>query len=244
EVFKIIKSDKMPLVDERDPVAEFFCLVHVMRSQDDRCFFLIQFRDLLPDFAAGLRVKADRRFVKEQDQRVVDEGPDDLQFSSHTPGECPDSHMGAIGQFRHREEFPDPFVKYLVRDVHQSAVKIEIVICGKFHIECAVLGAYAYNAADFFGMLGDLIRVEIGGPGSRHKKGCQDPYQRAFAGPVRPEKTKDLPPGYRERDIVDCRYCLCLAQEGFCDVIYPDDAVSTVLVRTVSCHSVPSSRGI
>ena len=36
EVLHRIERDKPALVDKRDVVAEFFCFVHVMRSQDDR----------------------------------------------------------------------------------------------------------------------------------------------------------------------------------------------------------------
>ncbi len=67
------QRDDLPLVDDRDPVAEPLGLVHVMGREDDVRPPFAQVADHVPELAARLRVEARRRLVEEQELGVADQ---------------------------------------------------------------------------------------------------------------------------------------------------------------------------
>ena len=65
-----VERDDPTRVDDRDPVAETFGLVQVVRRQQDgELAALAQASDHLEQFMPNTRIEADGRFVQEQDLR-------------------------------------------------------------------------------------------------------------------------------------------------------------------------------
>jgi hypothetical protein len=83
QVVRSIEGDEPSAVHEGQPVTELLGLVHVVGGKDDRGLFRVQHRDLFPDLAAGFGVEPDGGLIKEQDERVVEKGPDDLELPAH-----------------------------------------------------------------------------------------------------------------------------------------------------------------
>ena len=206
EVLQYIKGNKASLVDKGNAVTEFFRFVHIMGRQDDGRFLLIQPGDLLPDLVPGLRVESDCRFVEKQDEGMVDKGPDDLKFPSHTPGECLDFHMGTVGQFSHFKEFPDPFVQDTVLDIHEFPIKFKVVIGGEFNIKRTVLRADPDDTADLFRSTDNIVRTNTRRAGGGGEQGGQDPDQGALSRTIGAKEAEDLSPPDLEGDIVDRGY--------------------------------------
>src|SRR5436853_363859 len=68
-----------PVLDDRDAVGELLRLVEVVRRQQDRLAEIAQVADRLPRAAPGLRIKAGRRLVEEDQLGVADEREREVQ---------------------------------------------------------------------------------------------------------------------------------------------------------------------
>jgi hypothetical protein len=61
------------MVYDRQPIAQTFRFVHVVRGQQNRSAALLKCTNDVPKLAAALRIESRRRFVEEQDSRIANQ---------------------------------------------------------------------------------------------------------------------------------------------------------------------------
>ena len=98
-----IERDKPPLGDERDPIAEFLHVGHVVRGQDDRHPALAQFPNNPLELAGVDRVETGGRFVEKKQFGLMLNRPDEVETHLHPLGEFLDPTMSHLLQADHRQ---------------------------------------------------------------------------------------------------------------------------------------------
>src|SRR5882757_9994297 len=68
-----VQCNDLAGVNDGHPVAQYFRLIHIMGSDDDRSAFIPDIFDKVPEISPGLGVKARGRLVEEDDPGLVDE---------------------------------------------------------------------------------------------------------------------------------------------------------------------------
>ena len=79
EVLRRIFGNDLAVIHYRDPMAESFCFVHVVSSQDDRDATVIELPSQIPKIVLGLRIESGGGLVEEQDLRLVRQSAGDRE---------------------------------------------------------------------------------------------------------------------------------------------------------------------
>ena len=80
-----------------------FCLIHVVRRDDERDAFTFESIETVPDEMAGLRVESGRRLVENEDLRTIDESAGNGQSSLHAARQIVDLVVTTLGELRELE---------------------------------------------------------------------------------------------------------------------------------------------
>lgn len=83
ELFGRSQREQLPVIDDREPVAELIGFFHVVRGQQDRLTLSVQFAEDLPEREAALRIQPGGRLVEEQGGRPVHDRPGDHETLRH-----------------------------------------------------------------------------------------------------------------------------------------------------------------
>src|SRR4029077_758275 len=66
-------GNDLAVVDDREPVAQAFGLVHVMRGQQHCAAIALKVANNVPELAAALRIESGRRFVEKKNSWISHE---------------------------------------------------------------------------------------------------------------------------------------------------------------------------
>ena len=133
-----------------DPMGDALRLVHVVRGQEyGDAFRLVEPADVRPQLVAALRIEPERRFVKEQDLRRVQQAAGDFQPALHAARKRLDSSVRAGPTTRTGSKEPRiRSARTLARDVVEHAVQVHVLVGGQLVIEAGVLEHDAEAPAD------------------------------------------------------------------------------------------------
>ena len=189
-------------VHEAQPVAPL-PLVEVGRGDEDGHPFFTHPAEDLPELLAGDGIDAVRRFVEDQEFRLVDEDAGEAQFLLHPAGEL------SRRPVREGEEVGEAEVEGLPRlalraadseDVHE---KVDVLLDRQILIEAETLGHVADPVLDGR-PVGDDVQTVDRDPargGFEHRR--RHPEQGGLSRPVGADEAEDRPPFDRERDVAD-----------------------------------------
>ena len=105
EISRAALDQDLPLVHDDEPVAEPFRLLEIMGGEHDRITGSLQGFEFLPDQVTPLRVKAYRRFIEDEELRIVDKGSCEEKPSLHASGEFLYPDIPFLFELEKREEF-------------------------------------------------------------------------------------------------------------------------------------------
>ena len=131
-------ADDPALRDHRDPVAERVGLEHVVRRQEDGLARVDETGDRRAQLAGADGVDADRGLVEEDDLRVVDDAPGDVQPLAHAAGVALDALLLAALQPDELEHLVDAQPLRLARHAVELGEVAEVVEGRQPFVEPAV----------------------------------------------------------------------------------------------------------
>lgn len=73
QVLRCLTREQGAVVDDRDAIANGFCLLHRMGGQENAPALLSDVLDPTPELTTGLRIETSRRLVQQQQRRIVDD---------------------------------------------------------------------------------------------------------------------------------------------------------------------------
>ncbi len=104
---RVPSAIRRPFVDDADPVAEPFGLLHVVRGVDHPDALGSEPGHAGQDGVAALRVDADGRFVEDQQLRAVEQADPDVEAAFHSAGELIGPFTGPVGETDRLEDLLD-----------------------------------------------------------------------------------------------------------------------------------------
>ena len=196
--------DDLAAVDDRDPVAQRFGFVHVVRGErNGKPGVAPQLLEQIPHGAPALRVESDSRLVEEQHLGRMDEPARDLQPPAHPARVSLHEIVGALGQAHHVDQVLRPLAPHAPAEIVEAAVDVDILPSG----EVEVGGQRLRNHADRFAHAHRIARdVEAGDESlsrGRHDQRRQHPAERGLARAVGSEQAEQLAAPHLEAHVVD-----------------------------------------
>ena len=192
------------MVDDSDPVAETVRLFHVVRREDEgRPHLPTEAFDVVPDVLPGLGVEAEGRLVEEDDWRMVQKPPRNLEPSLHPPGESLDEGVLALLQVDECEKLLDPVRADRLRHPVQPCMQLEVLSGGERGVNRRLLEDNPARCADFGRLSGNVEPIDERPPLSDRPDSDEHRNRRRLPRAVRPEQPEDLPLADIEVDVVD-----------------------------------------
>src|SRR5438552_5947591 len=202
----------LALVDDADAVG-LFGLLEIVRGEEDRgAARPPNLGEVLPEGAARRDVKAGRRLVEEQDLRVMQEAPHDLELPSHAAGK---RLHGLVDVPRDTEQLRELLhlraiaagheaVGRRVReDAVQDGVEAHILLGREVLVEAWPLKDDPDLAPHRARLPGDVAAVDRRAATCRGERRCEDRDHGRLPRPVRTEEDEELSRLHLEGDPVD-----------------------------------------
>jgi hypothetical protein len=179
--------DDLPVIYDRDPIAEPLGLLHVVRRQENRAPGRAESLELLPELEPALRIEAGRRLVEKEDFRVAGERAGDGQTLPLTAGELPDARVPLLLQ----GEIPEEELRVAAARI-ERAKEVEGLVNGELLGEARLLERDPESRAEL-----PLVRAPAA-PEDRYvarvrlRQAFEDLDRRRLAGAVGPEQAEAL----------------------------------------------------
>ena len=223
-----VERDDAACVHDRDPVAEPFRLVQVMRRQEHGHLPpRSQPGDHVEELGADPRVESHRRLVEEEHARIRDERAGDLEPPALAAAVRADGTIDELREAEYGGELVDARLRLAPVDFPEARVDVEVAPTGQRAVDDGLLEDDAAQAPSRERMLRD---VEAGEPGrAARRRDCrrQHPDRRRFAGAVRAQQAEDL----AGRDVeVDAFDRLDAARVELAEIVHFDHFVPPVTV--------------
>src|SRR5713101_2549358 len=146
----------LAVVDDRDPVAKRIGLVQVMSGQKHGGAAIVYWGNLIPHAGSRLRVESRRRFVKEQQLRVVNQPEPDVESALLSARVGLDGTVGANLQLEHCDELAGPLVGGRTRHSIQAALKNQLEPPDHLIVGATRLADVADQLADLVWLTGEV----------------------------------------------------------------------------------------
>ena len=192
------EADHPAVVDDGDPIAEPFGLLHVMRRQDNRPPRSLELLDEIPELAAGLRIESGGRLVEKQEVGIADQG--------NRQGEAlflpaRQRHDARVALFLELDQ-GNQFVGRRTSSV-EAAEEPQRLDDRQLVGELGVLQLDAEPLAQLLGIRGPAQAEDLDVASVRHGEPLADLDRRRLAGAVRAQQPEALAGGDVEVDAVD-----------------------------------------
>ena len=199
-----VEGDDPPLVHDRDPVAEPFRLVQIVRRQQDRQLVArAQPRDHVQQLLADARVEADRRLVEEEDAGPGDERAADLESPPLAAAVAGDGPVEELAQAERVRGVGDARSRRTRVRAPQARVDLEVAPPGERAVDDRLLEDDAAHPPRSQRVPRDVEPGEARGAARRPHRRRQHPDRRRLAGAVRAEQAEDLAGAHVELDPFD-----------------------------------------
>ncbi len=97
-------GDDFSVIDDGQPVAEAFGLVHVVRGEQDSATFFLEGADDVPELAAALGIESGGGLVEKKNARIADQCGGDGQALLLAAGKFADPGVGFLGELEFFED--------------------------------------------------------------------------------------------------------------------------------------------
>src|ERR1700682_117322 len=165
-------------------------------------FFIAQGLQVLPQVPSRPRVQSGRRFVQQQDSRVMQQTVGQLDAPLHASGECLYAFRGSVGQSNATQNFSHPCLQARSAQAIQMSLMPEILIGGELPIDALRL-EYHSNLPTYLG--GVLCRIashhERTTGAGYHQRG-KNPEERRLSAAIRTQQAKQLRRTHLERNSI------------------------------------------
>ncbi|KPK44207.1 MAG: hypothetical protein AMK72_12285 [Planctomycetes bacterium SM23_25] len=183
--------------EDADAVADVADVGQQVRREEDRLAFALEPQDKVLHLARADGVQAGRRFVEEQEFRVVDEGLGQADAPAHSLGvlaelACP----GPPIQSDPVEEFGGPSAPLAAVEAEEATVEIDRLLAGQKAVQIGLFGQVADALVD--GRRSRRQAEDTGAAGRREDQTQQQFDGGALAGTVGAEQPEDLAPPERQ----------------------------------------------
>ena len=179
-----VVGNQLPMIDDHDAVAEPLGLFHIVRGVDEGFTALFQSLEVFKNGVAALRIDADRRFIEQQDLRIVKQRRSQVQTPFHASAERSHLVAGAIRQPHQSQGVADcPFYGRAGERVKRREER-QVVAGGKLVIECHVLRDEANLQLDRVGVALYLLAFDEDFAGIRAQQSRNDGDGGRLAGAV------------------------------------------------------------
>ncbi len=126
----------LALIDDRDALAQLIGFFHVLGREEDRhLLFLVQAAQVLPHRVPRLRIEARRRFVEEEDARVMHEARAEVEPPPHPAGVGVGAPIGGILQLQDVQELLDSLLHERLGHMVEPPDQPEIFSAREFAID-------------------------------------------------------------------------------------------------------------
>src|SRR5579863_4528809 len=98
-------GDDLAMIDNCQPVAQAFGLVHVMRGQQHRAAIALEDANDVPQLASALRIESRGRLIQKQNFRIADQRGRNRQTLPLPTRQFPHPGVGLLGEFQLPENF-------------------------------------------------------------------------------------------------------------------------------------------
>ena len=122
-----VVGDDTASIDHDDAIGETFGFLHVVRRVQQRLATALQLFEVVEDCIAALRIDADRRFVEQEDVRVVQQAGGQIEPALHPAAERLDAVASTIGKPDEREDGRHRGVECGTRHVVQGTEESKVV---------------------------------------------------------------------------------------------------------------------
>ena len=190
---RAVGSHDLPLVDDRDPVAEPVGLVHIVRAQQHRHAASAQRLDVVPDRPADRNIETERGFVEKEDLGLVNETAREVQFLLHAPGIVPRRLVGHRLEADERQKLIDPPRAALPGNMVEVREERKLLPRGEVAVHGDLLRDVADSAAHLRRVLDHIRSGHLRLARVRPRLGHEDAYGRRLAGAVWAQQSEDLP---------------------------------------------------
>ena len=179
--------------------------VHVMRGDEHRQPARRELVNLLPKFAPRLRVHARRRFVEQQQLRLVNQTRREREALFPATGKRAGQLLAPLD---HAEAFQTFFHGSLaLRHFVEPRDEIQIFLDAQIFVERKFLRHVA-NAFFYLGALGTKIQTEATAFAAvGREQAAKHPQERGLAAAVRAEEAVNLAGPHLHGDVIDDRAC-------------------------------------
>src|SRR5450759_4378198 len=192
--WRCVRKDK-PMVDNSHARAQFICLCHVVRCQNDRAFRLLlnPITHNAADDDTRLDIDAKRRLVEEQYLRVGDETAHQIDLLTHAGGQTVHLLTPAVPHSNNLQVFLDPGSRHRRLHTIELAEHPELLLDGENTIPRSLASGDEGDERAYVSVV--LLDVEAGHsytPRRGKQQRRHDFDDRCLAGTVRAQKTEYL----------------------------------------------------
>ena len=183
------------MVDDRDAVAQFVRLGHVVSGQEDRpagdC--CLPGEDELADGAGRRHVQPKRRLVEEEDPRVVEEASREVHLLPLAGRQRADPLLLLNLEPHGVDELVDPAPAVLRRQAVELTEHPELFADGQDPVaRLLAAGDHVHDPADLLRLVLDVEAEDPGRSACRQEQRRQDLDERRLAGAVGTEQPEEL----------------------------------------------------
>src|SRR5262245_4507211 len=203
ELRRRILCQDAAMVDDADAVAALDLLDIVGRDDHGELALVAQPVHVLPEPLTRLRVEPDRRLVEEEDARMVNQCPCDLEPPLHPRRQGAHKALAPVGELDEGEHLVDALPSQNRRHAVDEAVEIQVLAERQTIIETRLLEHDAQVPAAFDRILDDVDAVNPSRAAVGPQDGAEDVQQGCLAGAVRAEQREQLVGLHIEADIVE-----------------------------------------
>jgi len=177
-----IERDEFPVINDRDAVAQFVGLVHVMGGDKNRQIALgFQPLEHFPNAHSRDGIEACRRLVEEENLRFVDEPAGDFEPAPHAAGKHFNRFIGPLFEVHRLEKSLDGSLPFFTRNAVKLGEDAHIFDGAQVEVGGHRLRNDADRAAHVVLRAHNVEAVDASRAGSgRHERG-QHPDERGFS---------------------------------------------------------------
>ena len=136
-------GDQAAPVDDADPIADPFGLLHVVRRVEHGHARAPEGLDVLEDGVAALGVDADRRLVEDEEHRMVEQAGGDVEPALHAARVGVDAVVPAVDEIGELERLVDALPEQSPPEPVEPAEEGEVLPRREVRVEGDVLGHVA-----------------------------------------------------------------------------------------------------
>ena len=132
-------DQNLPVIDDQQPVTQFLRLIHVMCREQNRQPLLPEFAELFPDRMPDVRIKPGRRFIEDQNPRLVDQPAGDHQAALHATGERFNPDVAFVFEFDKADQFIGAPFRFVAGDAEIAGINEQVVADIQIRVEIVFL---------------------------------------------------------------------------------------------------------